>query len=364
MIIEKYLKRALSSHIPEDRQQWNYPSGCVLLGALDMYQATQDLDYLALLHTFAADYVDGHGVIRGYDPKAHSLDLICSARVLIALYDKTKEARFRDGAEAVYHDLLEQPRTQSGSFWHKSRYPNQLWLDGLYMAQPFYVAFEARYRNSQNLKDTMRQFENVHRFLYLEDKGLYCHAYDESRKMYWADPVTGRSPTVWLRSIGWFVLALVDCLEEIPLPFLDERQALGQLLVEALRGLLRYMDCDRYMFYQVVDMPTYPGNYLETSGSAMIAYAILKGCRLGLLPKEEWQEIGVRITEGVVANSLVMDGGELKLVNICASAGLGTFDGRVRNGSPLYYVTEPQIPDNAHGVAMLLMAYSEYLQAA
>lgn len=335
----------------------------MLLGAQAMYQATGDDSWLALTRRFAEEYVDKKGIICGYNPDERNLDLICSARSFFLLLDSTGEQRFRQGLDRIYHDLRLQPRTKEGNFWHKLRYPGQVWLDGLYMAQPIYVEYEARYCGSQNLADTIGQFQTVRRRLYDAPSGLYRHGYDETRSMYWADPETGLSPSFWLRAIGWYVMALVDCYEAIPAAHSQERAYLVELLREALDGLLRWQDPDSRMFYQVVDQPELPGNYLETSGSAMAAYAALKGCRLGMLDPDRYLPQGREILEGVAACSLVMRGGSLHLTGICASAGLGTLDGRRRDGSPSYYVAERTADDDPHGVAAAMMAYAEYLRA-
>ena len=284
---------------------------------------------------------------------------MCSARVFFDLFDQTGDMRFKNGMDYVYANLLEQPRTKSGNFWHKLRYPNQVWLDGLYMAQPFYVEYEARYRGSENLADTIQQFQNVRKYLYLEDRKLYVHGYDESREMYWADKITGRSQAIWLRSVGWYVMALVDCFQSIPDRYADEKRILAMLLLETLEGMLPHIHEEKMMFYQVVDQPALEGNYLEASGSCMLAYAMLKGARMGMIPSE-WAYVGKRIVEGVVAECLVMKNHQLTLTHICASAGLGTLDGRIRTGEPAYYVSERRVDDNAHGLAALMMAYSEY----
>lgn len=231
------------------------------------------------------------------------------------------------------------------------------------MAQPLYVEYEAQYCDSRNLADTIGQFQTVRRRLYDMRTGLYYHGYDETRSMYWADPETGLSQTFWLRAIGWYLMALVDCCESIPEMFGRERDYLAGLLREALDGLLRWQEPESRMFFQVVDRPELAGNYLEASGSAMAAYAALKGCRLGLLDPGRYCQTGREILEGVVAHSLIMRGGALHLTGICASAGLGTLDGRVRDGSPAYYIGERKADDDPHGVAAAMMAYAEYLRA-
>lgn len=361
MILERYVRDFLAGYEEQlFHGKWNYTGGCVLMGAKYMHEATGDPFYLGVIDDFARRYVDENGTIFGFDPAEHNVDLMCSGRVLYGLLDRTGEARFRRGIETVMNNLREQPRTREGNFWHKQIYPNQVWLDGLYMVQPFYVEYESRFGTGEGYTDTLSQFANVRRILFDGEKGLYYHGYDESRSVFWADPVTGLSKSFWLRSIGWLLMALVDCYELMDGRKAD-KQPLADMLREALDGLLRYQDRESCLFYQVVDQPELAGNYLETSGSAMAAYALLKGVRLGMLP-EAYRTRGEDILCGLCACRMRMDGGRLHLTGICRTGGLGPADNPRRDGTPAYYVSEPIVEDNGHGAAALIMAYSESLR--
>lgn len=362
MILERYVRDFLAGYEEQlFHGKWNYTGGCVLTGAKYMYEATGDPFYLQVIDDFARRYVDENGTIFGFDPEEHNVDLMCSGRVLYGLLDRTGEARFRNGIEIIMENMRNQPRTKENNFWHKLIYPNQVWLDGLYMAQPFYVEYESRFGTREGFKDTLSQFKNVRKYLFDENKKLYYHGYDESRSVYWADPVTGLSKSFWLRSIGWLLMAFVDCYELMDCSKAD-KQLLADLLKEAVDGLLAHQDKESCLFYQVVDMPELPGNYLETSGSAMAAYALLKGFRLGMLQKEAYKKHGEDILCGLCARHMRMDGGRLHLTQICRTGGLGPASDLRRDGTPEYYVSEPIMEDNGHGVAALIMAYSEYLR--
>lgn len=86
--------------------------------------------------------------------------------------------------DTIYGQLENQPRTKEGNFWHKAIYPNQIWLDGLYMAQPFYMQYELAFHDRRVCSDSFHQFQTVYRLMRNERNGLYYHAYDSSRKQF------------------------------------------------------------------------------------------------------------------------------------------------------------------------------------
>lgn len=358
MVFDIYFADYLKEFNSMKLERWNYHWGCVLLGAQYLYEVTHRSIYLESILHFGNRYVDEDGTIIGFDPNEHNVDLMASGRLLYFLYDYTKEEKYLKGIRTIRQALDNQPRTSEGNFWHKQIYPYQVWLDGLYMVQPFYMEYEKRFNHKKNYEDSIRQFKNVRRHLYDEKKKLYYHAYDEKKEMIWADKETGLSPSFWLRSMGWYLLALCDCYE-----ISDQFEAhvvLGSLLKEAIDGLLNYQDPDSGLFYQLIDRSDLEGNYLETSGSAMVSYAILKGCRLGILDREIYQEKGARILAALEITKTSLQDGSIHLTGTCASAGLGPKD--ERDGSPEYYLSEAVKDDNAHGVSMCMMTYSEWLR--
>ena len=226
--------------------KWNYIDGCMIRGILAMYRITSEEKYLRFADDFVSGFVEADGSIRTYDPLEYSLDNVNPANNLFALYDETGKEKYRKAMDLVRMQLRDMPRTKSGNFWHKKIYPDQIWLDGIYMAQPFYMEYERRFRDGESCPDAVTQIENVERFMRDPVSGLYYHGYDESRKMYWADPETGCSPNFWLRAEGWFILGLVDVLEimeNIPLGMaaIDEgREHLKRMLHELSEALVRY----------------------------------------------------------------------------------------------------------------------------
>lgn len=342
--------------------RWHYIEGCIVKAYLDSYEASGcESDY-----RFAKGFVDklynAEGLVPAIDIKSYNIDQIRMAANLFALYHKEGDPKYKNVMDMLYRQLASYPRTKSGSFWHKENYPDQVWLDGLYMGQPFYVQYMKEFIVPKDYSDTLRQFRNVDLYLYNPAKRLYSHAYDESRQMFWCSKDTGQSPNVWGRAVGWFAMALVDVLELLEGETADTG-AMKQSLQRLVDDMLRYRHPEG-MWYQVVDQPEYSHNYLETSGTLMMAYAILKAARLGFLPKEYAQQ-GVCSFDGTISRYLREEDGEVLLGGICRSAGLGKKpeSGQMRDGSLEYYTCQEQVVDNnGHGVAPLLMAYNEIRQ--
>jgi Predicted unsaturated glucuronyl hydrolase involved in regulation of bacterial surface properties, and related proteins len=362
MVLEQYVEDYLDNFENVEIARWNYPYGCIALGYKMIYEATKDERYLKPVKIFAERYVGEDGKIKGYDAGEQNVDLMSSGKLLIFLYKLTGEKRFLNGIEYVIENLRKQPRTKGGNFWHKNIYPNQVWLDGLYMVQPLYLEYEVLFNNGKNFDDIISQFKNVRKLMFDENKQLYYHGYDESREVYWADKKTGLSKSFWLRSIGWYVMALVDCYETMPSENEEYRKLFKDQLIEIIEGLLLYQDKKTKLFYQVIDKIDTTGNYLETSGSGMIAYAMMKGSRLGMLDKDKYFDMGQRILMAIESENIEADNGRFHVVNVCGSAGLGPFDDPRRDGTVEYYLSEPIKPDNYHGVAACVLAYGEWLK--
>ena len=334
---------------------WNYIDGCMMVALLSMTDITGDRRYADFAESFIDAFVQEDGSIRTFDSRKHSLDDINEGRVLFRLFEKTGKQKYRLAADRLMEALREQPRTAEGNFWHKAIYPNQVWLDGLYMGQVFYVLYEKTF-GTGNYTDTISQFCQVRDHMRDPVSGLYYHGYDQTRSAFWADPVTGCSASFWLRAIGWFTISLIDILEELPNG--ASRDTLTTIYRELMESLVRYADPETGMYYQVVDQAGREGNYLETSGSSMIAYAMLKGARLGILSKE-YAVQGARTFDGIVNKYLSFNGDALNLGGICLVAGLGPDNNRRRDGTYAYYISEPIVENDAKGVAPFLLCYTE-----
>lgn len=369
--IDAYVRRLVKESSPERtawnmelvRQgrpvHWNYIDGCMLNALNALGDITGDPAFTGFVLAFADSFIAEDGNIRTYDPLKYNLDDINEGRILFPLYEKTGEEKFRRAADLLACQLKGQPRTAEGNFWHKLIYPDQVWLDGIYMAQPFRALYEKHF-GSRDYTDIVRQITTVRERMFDREKKLYCHGYDASRSIFWADPKTGCSKNCWLRAVGWFATALADLMEIIDDPAALDR--LRRIFTELMAGMVPYTDPETGMYYQVVDQGGRKGNYLETSGSCMLAYAMLKGARLKILPPE-YAALGKRTFDGIIGRYLKAEGDDMELGGICLVAGLGPKDNLRRDGSFEYYVSEPVVKNDAKGVAPFVMCYTEIIRS-
>ena len=372
-VIDNYIDKLMTSkpdeplwNIEQIRQgkkpHWNYIDGCMMNSLIQLYEVTNDKKYLEFVKNYIDYYVDEDGNILGYNKENYSTDDVAESRILFDLYKNYGEEKYKKAIELSYSQILTHPRTKEGNFWHKKIYPNQVWLDGLYMMQVFYMRYETVFNGYKNYQDIKRQYQNVRNIMFNEKKGLHYHGYDSSREVFWCDKETGLSKNFWLRACGWHLVSLVDVLGYMDEQIYEDYAFYKSLLKETVDGILKYLDKESNMFYQVVDKGTKEGNYLETSGSAMVAYALLKGVRLRVLP-DRYQKIGLAIFNGICSKYLtVKEDGDLNLGGICLVAGLGPENNRRRDGTFKYYISEPIVENDAKGVGPFIMAYTEVIR--
>ena len=334
---------------------WNYIDGCMITALLAMADISGYERYFDFSRRFIDAFVGEDGSIRTFRAERHTLDDINEGRVLFPLYERTGLEKYHLAAQTLKRALDVQPRTAEGSFWHKQIYPNQVWLDGIYMAMPFLALYEKHF-GSGDYADVVRQVKTVREHMRDGITGLYYHGYDASRSAFWADPGTGLSKSFWLRSIGWFAVALADLTELLPEG--GDRNVMKDILADLMTSVWNYHDPETSMYYQVPDRPGEEGNYLESSGSAMLAYAMLKGSRLGAL-EPAWADRGQATFDGIGRRYLSFDDGQLNLGGICLVAGLGPEDNRRRDGTYAYYISEPVVCNDAKGVAPFVLCYTE-----
>ena len=369
--IDAYINRLVDDSRPEapmwnienirmgKKPHWNYIDGCMVCAFMEIAEITGNRKYSDFVEEFIDYYVNEDGSIRGYDKEKYNLDDVNEGRVLFPLYKKTGKEKYRLAIELQNSQLRDQPRTSTGNFWHKLIYPNQIWLDGLYMAQVF-AAMYAKEFGGKDYSDLLMQIKNVRKYMFDEQAKLFYHGLDCSKTIFWADKETGLSKNFWLRAIGWFTVSMVDIISIVD----DEetKAEITKIFRETIDGILQYRHKESGMYYQVVNMGHREGNYLETSGSSMIAYAVMKGARIGALPKEYWQ-LGKETFDGIKERYLtISDDGTLNLSGICLVAGLGPENNPRRDGSFEYYISEPVVENDAKGVAPFVLAYTEILR--
>lgn len=369
-IIDKYIDRLIDDTTPDKpiwnienikhgkEPGWNYIDGCMMTSLYTIYQQTGKKKYIDFIDKFVDYYVFEDGSIRGFKLDTYNVDNLNEGRVLFDLYKETGKPKYKKAIELLYSQVQGQPRTAIGNFWHKKIYPEQVWLDGLYMAQVFYTRYEAEFNNGKNFGDIAKQFQNVYDNMYDKAKRLYYHGWDYSKQAFWSDKTTGLSKSFWLRSVGWYTVGLIDVIGYMPASAKEERDKLVAIFKATIEGLEQYIDKDKKMFWQVVDQGGREGNYLETSGSAMIAYAMMKGARLGVVDKR-FAKVGEEVFNGICNEYLTETDGKLNLGGICLMAGLGPETNRKRDGSFEYYISEPVVENDAKGTGPFVMAYTE-----
>ena len=337
---------------------WNYIDGCMILALLEIYQATGEKKYYEFADAFIDHRVKDDGSIDGYEVEEYNIDNVNAGKTLFSLYELNGKEKYRKAIDLIYSQVQTQPRTPEGNFWHKKIYPNQVWLDGMYMGQPFYMEYETKFNNKKNYADIFSQFANVVKYLRDEKTGLYYHGYDASKEIFWCDKETGLSKNFWLRALGWYSMALLDTLYKCDKEgYEKEYDELKQVFVDFIDSMLAFQH-ESGLWYQLPALGGKEPNYLETSGSSIMAYCLLKGVRLGILP-ENYREYGLKAFNGVCNKYLKEKDGKLSLGGICLVAGLGPEDNLRRDGSFEYYMSEPIVEDDAKGVGPLLLAYTE-----
>ena len=322
----------------EGNLKWNYTTGLELKAFLDVYDVYGGEDLLEYVDAWYEAIIGEDGVIYKYKKSNFSTDHICPGRTLFQLYDLTGKQKYRAAMDTLYSQLQDQPRTPEGGFWHKQVYPDQMWLDGLYMAQPFYAEYTRRF-----VADSLQRAET----------GLLRHAWDSSHQMFWCNPETGQSDHAWGRALGWYCMALVDVVDILPDgPYKD---ALIGILNNLYQVLPLYADARTGMWYQVLDSPYREGNYLEATCSAMFVYAWLKGCRLGFLGN-----LGgaVQAYDSLLSTFVSEEDGLVNLNQCCEVAGLGGKDNR--RGDYDYYINERVRANDPKGIGPLIWAALEY----
>lgn len=356
--------RAVMTRNPQNHRRWDYTAG-VVLGAIEKVGATRrDTAMLSYVRRSMDRFVRPDGTIDGFSVEEYNIDAISQGRVLFALAARTADPRYRAAATRVRAQLATHPRTPEGGFWHKKIYPEQMWLDGLYMGQPFYaqyaVTFAPAAERATILDDVTKQFLLVARHTRDARSGLMYHAWDAAKAQPWADSATGLSKHFWARAMGWYMLGVVETLDHVPASHPD-REAIVRTLQEAADAVARVQDPLTGLWWDILDAPNRTGNYLEASASSMFVYALAKGARMGYLAPR-FRGIAERGFDGITTNLVRPAAYGVSLVNVCQVSGVGGAprkDGSYRDGSYEYYISEPVVSDDYKGVGPFILAAHE-----
>lgn len=334
---------------------WNYCHGLVCSAMLEAASQYNEKSFYNYVKQYADTMVLDNGTIIGYRPDACNLYGITAGRILFPLNKKEQKQKYLSALHHTRNQFSIHPRTSEGGFWHKSITTSQIWLDGVYMALPFYVEYARTFEEPDIYNDAILQLLLIRKYLYDETSGLYYHGWDESRQQQWVDS-TGKSPHVWGRSMGWFAMGLVDVLDFIPddHPQWEEVMTIYQDLMQAL---VKAQDQKSGVWYQVMDQPTGKGNYLESSASCMFTYALLKGIRKGYLP-ESYREYAYKAYEGVIKQFITINKDQtLSITQCCEVGGLGGKP--YRDGSFEYYIQIPRRVNDPKAVGSFILASLE-----
>lgn len=346
----------LMSIYPELGKRWSYDYGVVWKGMAALYALTGEEKYFGYIRRGVDSFLSADGLtIRDYFREEYNLDYINNGKLLLYLWEKTGEKRYRAAAELLLDQVLHQPRTPEGGFWHKKIYPDQMWLDGLYMCAPFYAQAAKLFRHPEWLEDIVHQFLLIREKTLHKPTGLNLHAWDSARVQPWADLATGCSPHVWGRAVGWYACAAVDTLEFLPEDSLHRAKMLA-MLSELLPAIWKARDGRTGVWMQVMDVPDRPGNYAESSCSAQFIYATAKAARLSYftgIPADAIHDAW----KGAVDQFIEVYKGNAIVTKCCQVAGLGNVG--ERDGSFAYYMSEPIVANDPKGSGAMLQAAAE-----
>ena len=347
------------------KAKWDYTAGLFSLSLLKLNEQVPTPRYVDFSKDAIGSFIAQDGQVMGYRRDEFQLDALNPGKTAIALWRVTGDPRYRDAAHILYFQFVSQPRTADGGFWHKQRYTNQMWLDGLYMAAPFYAECGKLFSEGWADGDVAKQIRLIDEHTYDAKTGLNYHGWDSAKVQTWANPASGCSSNFWGRAEGWYAMALVDVLDFLPANHPARKEIIATLQKTA-RGIMEWQDAKTGLWWQVLDQGDRKGNYLEATASAMFVYALAKGVNHGYLSQDFVPAIEKGYA-GIVQNLIKPDAdGKWSLTQCCSVAGLGfkNADGRPRDGTFDYYVSEPVVNNDLKGIGPFILAGIEMQRLA
>lgn len=331
---------------------WTYEQGVVHKAIEQMWYATGDAKYFWHMQKGMDYWIDDKGNHKDYDLEEYNIDHVTPATSMLTLYKATNQEKYKRLVELLRSQLKTHPRTKEGGFWHKKIYPWQMWLDGLYMGQPFYTEFSVLY-GEDNFDDIANQFVWMEKHSRDEKTGLLYHGWDESKEQKWADKTTGKSPHFWGRAMGWYAMGLVDVLDHFPKDH-PRRGELIAILNREAAAIEKVQDKKSGVWWDILDLPGKEKNYLESSASAMFVYALAKGVREGYLPEKYWK-VADRGWTGIKKEFVKVNAeGHTDWHGTVSVSGLG--GNPYRDGSYEYYMSEKIRLNDAKGIGPAIRA--------
>ena len=338
------------------KPKWGYCQGIGMKAMLDVFDVTGDSSFLHYVIAFGDTIIKPDGTIRTYKMSDYNIDKINAGKALFRLYKITGDEKYKIAMDTLRSQMKTHPRTSEGGFWHKKRYPHQMWLDGLYMASPFLAEYGATFNEPELFNDVSNQLLLMAKVSYDKETGLFYHAWDESKEQKWADKKTGLSPNFWGRSIGWYAMALVDAMDFLP-DTLETRDSIIKVIGKMAAGIKKYQDGKTGLWYQVTDQGGREGNYLEATSSSMFLYFLYKAVRKGYI-SAEYLQVANKGYNGLINNLIKeKEDGTISLTQCCAVAGLG--GDPYRDGSYEYYIGETIRDNDPKGTGPFIWASLE-----
>lgn len=345
---ERACRSVMATYSPETLPPggtWHYHQGVFLLGAERLWHETGDES----LYEYTKRYVDHNIAPDGsFTYRKGELDAIQAGMLLFPLWERTKDERYRIAMRTLARLLESWPSTSDGGFWHKEVYPNQLWLDGLYMEGPFAVRYAAAFDEPRFYDIVTNQAFLIERHTRDAKTGLLKHAWEETRNTAWADPATGQAPEFWGRAMGWFPVALLDMLDTLPAGH-HARERLIAMFRSLVEAIVKVQDERTGLWFQVLDKGDRPENWLETSCSSLFVYAFSKGVTSGLLDRS-FAERARRGFEGVLTKVSETADGRLEIRDICVGTGVGKYE---------HYIKRERKTNDLHGVGAFVLSAIE-----
>ena len=346
----------------QGKARWDYSPGVLALGFVRLGEVTRNQAYTDFGTRAVASHVSADGTIGGYKLDDYNIDNLPPGKVLLAALARgEKNEAYAKAVQTLRRQMATHPRTSEGGFWHKQRYPHQMWLDGLYMASPFLAQYGVLFNERALFDDVAKQIILMDRHSYDAATGLYWHAWDETHAQSWANPQTGVSPNFWSRAIGWYGMAIVDSLDYLPVnqPEIDQ---IVNILRRVADGAAKWQDLKTGLWWQIPNLGSKPGNYLEASGSAMFVYTLAKGVNKGYLSREKYLPVILKGYQGLIQELVKTNpDGMIRLTQICQGAGLGytMANGKPRDGTFEYYISEPIVDNDPKGTGPFILAGME-----
>ena len=343
--------------------KWDYTVGLFSLSLLKLNEQAPDPRYLKFAEAAVGSLIAPDGAIQGYKVEEYQLDALNPGKTALSLWQITHEEKYKFAALLLRKQLDTQPRTPDGGFWHKQRYTQQMWLDGIYMASPFYAECGKLFKEPAAFDDVAKQIRLMDEHSYDANTGLNYHGWDAVKTQSWVNFSTGCSSNFWGRAMGWYAMALVDTLDYFPTNHSARPQIIATLQ-KLSAGVLKFQDAKTGLWWQVLDAGDRKGNYQEATASAMFVYALAKGVNRGYLSRDIIPAIEKGYA-GIVKNLITDDGGgRWSLTKCCQVAGLGgsPSNGKMRDGSFDYYIGEPVVNNDLKGIGPFILAGIEVQQ--